>query len=212
MKRSGFDFGGTRTCPSCENTYPTTLEEGGDYWYLIQTSRTTADEYGNITTTRTKIPDTYCKRCRNKMRSASRRAKKALEDLAAMDPVYAARVRIETMQGKCEVCGKRKKPRHRSVYMMGERLLGVCDVCEDMLDACHQSVTIARDYWLGAKRHMLDERHLDERKAKRCPGVRRAWHEENDDAPAIPHSECIMLERHWRAVAQFLSTQVVVTQ
>jgi hypothetical protein len=202
-------LGPTKVCPRCKERKPTDLE----HWYFERVWRNVPHGDGTDTwTTREKIPlpTTYCRVCTNRMKAAQARTRRFL---ATLPPDEAARIRAETMQGPCGVCGRTVN--HRVILdpvRSGGNLVPGCEACHRFLNQCDYDLDVARGFWKALMGHLADEKRIEAEVLARTDRLSVRPHRFNPDAQDIyfSHAICIDSERRWRQVVGWLGSLRVV--
>lgn len=200
---------GWRLCPRCQTLKWWDVEKKGAQWYVRRRVRKVTEFDGEDEWETTKtflLPSPYCRSCMNQDRKNRRKRDRALARLDQLDPAEANELRARE-HGQCSACGVHTADR---TYIAEPYEAFLCALCLGCFETCGADATVARQQWLALFLHISHEAKLTtEWEARQGDGRKRKWHQGNpevtDDSP--PHVHCIMMEKQWRKIMQWLNAE-----
>jgi hypothetical protein len=195
-----------RMCPKCGRLKNLDFNRSGGEFYLRwmprKVERLDDDGEVEVVDAKVRVPSALCRECEKNRVKRARAAKKALSSLEELDPQAAALAKVR-LRGSCDCCGRVDVDR---VVIVEPRRGVVCRTCAGLIEQCGGDRDNANMQWDAIARHIGDELRLDEEWKARTDR-RRRWHEGNADVGpgSPPHVHCIVMERLWHSVTEFLA-------
>lgn len=204
---SPFYLGSYKTCPMCEQTFPTTVEEGAEHWYLkwaertIDTGERDVDGDPIFERRMIRIPSSYCKACEKKRVTESRKLRREVAEIPPWDRADLA----PFLGGPCDCCGVTKQIDGRRKIVHAHRAFLLCHACRRYAMLAEMDEREARGAWMIFYKHNAHELRLDD-EWRQHHDRPREWHTGYDVDPLLPpfHRTCVKDMVMWKNVMRWL--------